>query len=56
MPPGSLMLISDHVNVVQRSPLIGEPGDGRFVDMSNAYDHTLRLQARAAARRAVHAF
>jgi len=49
MRPGELMLISDHVNVVQRSPLIGEPGDGRFVDMSNAYDHTLRLQARAAA-------
>ena len=47
--PGELMLISDHLNVVQRSPLIGEPGDGRFCDMSAAYDPALRAQAKAAA-------
>lgn len=47
--PGELMLISDHINVVQRSPLIGEPGDGRFQDMSAAYDPALRAQAHAAA-------
>ena len=35
--PGSLMLVSDHLNLVQRSPLIGEQGDARFVDMSAAY-------------------
>jgi purine-nucleoside phosphorylase len=49
MPPGTVMLIEDHLNVVQRSPLVGEPGDGRFVDMGTAYDATLRLQAQAAA-------
>jgi purine-nucleoside phosphorylase len=37
MPPGSLMLISDHLNLVQRSPLFHEPGDKRFVDMGDAY-------------------
>ena len=49
MRPGELMLISDHLNVVQRSPLIGEPGDGRFQDMSSAYDPALRAQAMSAA-------
>lgn len=49
MPPGTVMLIEDHLNIVQRSPLVGEPGDGRFVDMGTAYDATLRLQAQAAA-------
>jgi purine-nucleoside phosphorylase len=51
MRPGALMLISDHLNLTQRSPLFGEPGDGRFVDMNKAYDPTLRAQALAAAQR-----
>ena len=45
MRPGELMLISDHLNISQRSPLFGEPGDDRFVDMSSAYDATLRQQS-----------
>ncbi len=49
MRPGELMLISDHLNVVQRSPLVGEPGDKRFCDMNHAYDPALREAARAAA-------
>lgn len=49
MPPGTVMLIEDHLNIVQRSPLVGEPGDSRFVDMGTAYDATLRLHAQAAA-------
>lgn len=49
MRPGSLMLITDHLNIVQRSPLVRETGDGRFVDMVNAYDPALRTQALAAA-------
>ncbi len=49
MPPGTVMLIDDHLNVVQRSPLVGEKGDGRFVDMGAAYCPTLRAQAQAAA-------
>ena len=52
MRPGALMLISDHLNVVQRSPLVGEPGDGRFIDMGTAYCATLRAQAQAAAQAA----
>ncbi len=52
MRPGELMLISDHLNVVQRSPLFHEPGDKRFVDMSAAYCPALRAQALAAAQRA----
>lgn len=49
MPPGSLMLLSDHINLSQRSPLVGEVGSERFVDMSNAYDPVLRQTARSVA-------
>ena len=50
MPPGSLMLITDHINAPQRSPLMGEQGSHRFVDMSAAYDAELRNQALTVAR------
>ena len=49
MRPGELMLISDHINVVQRSPLFHESSDLRFVDMSAAYDPELCAQAKAVA-------
>ena len=52
MRPGELMLINDHLNVVQRSPLVGETGDKRFIDMSSAYCPKLRAQAQAAAQAA----
>jgi purine-nucleoside phosphorylase len=52
MGPGSLMLIADHLNMAQRTPLHDEPGSDRFVDMSDAYDPALRAQARAAAAQA----
>jgi purine-nucleoside phosphorylase len=51
MRPGSLMLLADHLNLVQRSPLFGDAGSRRFVDLRDAYDPALRDQARAAARR-----
>jgi purine-nucleoside phosphorylase len=51
MRPGEVMLITDHVNLVQRSPLFHETGDHRFVDMSSAYDPRLGTQAKAAAAR-----
>jgi purine-nucleoside phosphorylase len=51
LPTGSLMLISDHLNLPQRSPLVGEGGSERFVDMVNAYDPALREVALAAAAR-----
>ncbi len=42
--PGSVMLITDHINMTGVSPLFGASGDQRFVDMSNAYDASLRQQ------------
>jgi purine-nucleoside phosphorylase len=51
LPAGSLMLVSDHLNLVQRSPLVGEGGPERFVDMADAYDAALRRTAVAAAAR-----
>ena len=49
MRPGSLMLLSDHLNMVQRTPLHGEGGAERFVDMRDAYDPALRAAARQVA-------
>lgn len=46
MPPHSLMLIADHLNISQRSPLVGESGAERFVSMVDAYDPALRTLAR----------
>lgn len=51
MQPGSLMLITDHINAPQRSPLVGEPGSSRFVDMTEAYDSELRSHAIQLAKR-----
>ena len=51
MPPGALMLITDHLNIVQRSPLHHEPGNDRFVNLVDAYSPTLRQQALAATAR-----
>lgn len=49
LPPGSQMLITDHINLSGTNPLIGEPGDGRFVDMVDAYDPDLRAAAKRGA-------
>ena len=49
MPPGELMLITDHINFSGRNPLIGEPTDARFVNMTDAYDPGLRRALAAAA-------
>ena len=46
MPPGTLMLITDHINATQRSPLVGETGNARFVDMGAAYDPELLVHTR----------
>jgi purine nucleoside phosphorylase I, inosine and guanosine-specific len=50
---GSVMLISDHLNLTGRNPLIGPviPGEERFPDMSEAYDAGYRNTARATARK-----
>lgn len=49
--PGDLMLIRDHINLMFQNPLIGalEPGDVRFPDMSDPYDHELCDLARSVA-------
>jgi len=50
--PGDLMLITDHLNLIGASPLIGPNDDSigpRFPDMSAAYDPGLRQLAKEAA-------
>lgn len=46
--PGTLMLITDHLNLTFASPLSGPVGEGehRFPDMSNPYDESWRGTAR----------
>jgi len=52
MPPGSLMMLTDHINWPGLSPLIG-PNDNevgpRFTDLSNAYDSELQEVMRKSA-------
>ncbi|MEM6787893.1 MAG: purine-nucleoside phosphorylase [Myxococcota bacterium] len=50
--PGSLMLISDHLNLSGRNPLVGPNHDDlgpRFPDLTRAYDPWLNNEAREAA-------
>lgn len=49
IPPGGLMLLSDHINFSGLNPLIGEPTDARFVPMTAAHDPGLRAALRGAA-------
>jgi purine-nucleoside phosphorylase len=50
MRPGSLMLITDHINFAGMNPLIGQHGDENFVPMTDAYDPLLRKKLLAAAK------
>ena len=49
---GTMMLLSDHLNLTGRNPLVGHarPGEERFPDLSEAYDSALRGLARQTAR------
>jgi purine-nucleoside phosphorylase len=51
LKPGTIMLLTDHLNFMFRNPLIGrlEDGDTRFPDMSAPYDLELRSLAHAVA-------
>jgi purine-nucleoside phosphorylase len=57
MPPGSVMLITDHINFSGSNPLIGESSDKRFVGLTEAYDAGIRAaleKAAAATGTALH--
>ena len=49
LPPGALMLLSDHIAFAGTNPLIGEASDARFVPMTDAHDPDLRNRLKAAA-------
>jgi len=42
--PGSVMMLTDHISFTGVSPLFGEEGNDRFVDLKDAYDPALREQ------------
>ena len=50
--PGSVMMITDHIAFTGQSPLFGEEGNDRFVDLSQAYDadHQTALRGIAKAK------
>lgn len=50
LPPGGLMLLSDHIAFTGMNPLIGEVSDARFVPMTDAHDPALRAALRDAAQ------
>ncbi len=55
IPPGSLVIVSDHINLQGQNPLVGAWGrelGPQFPDMSEAYDRELRRLAAEAARQA----
>jgi purine-nucleoside phosphorylase len=50
--PGTLMLMSDHLNLTGRTPLLGPNADElgeRFVDLTEVWEPALRARLRAAA-------
>lgn len=49
IPPGDLMLLSDHINYNGRNPLIGERTDARFVPMTDAHNPEIRAALKASA-------
>jgi len=52
MPPGSLMVITDHINFTGVNPLFGLGANRRFVDMVDAYDPALARRLMEAAKAA----
>jgi purine-nucleoside phosphorylase len=47
--PGSVVVISDHINMAGTSPLFHDESDARFVSMTDAYDVELREAIKRAA-------
>ncbi|MFP1630400.1 purine-nucleoside phosphorylase [Zhengella sp. ZM62] len=50
IPPGSVMLIEDHINFSGSNPLFHEPTDRRFVGLTEAYDPAMRRAIQKAAQ------
>src|SRR5580693_9472524 len=50
--PPALVAITDHINFAGTNPLIGHPGDERFVPLTRAYDPALLATLRHAAKTA----
>lgn len=50
IPPGGLMMLSDHIAFTGLNPLIGEPSEARFVPMTEAHDPALRAALAEAAK------
>ncbi|MEY2929768.1 MAG: Family ership [Pseudomonadota bacterium] len=53
LAPGTLMLITDHLNLTGRNPLVGwNPAGGHppFIDLTRAYDPALAEEARSASQ------
>ena len=48
--PGSVAAITDHINLAGVSPLFGEEGNDRFVDLVDAYSPSIRARLREIAR------
>lgn len=55
LPPGSVMLITDHINFSGSNPLFDEPSDARFVGLTTAYDQKMADALRTAAKATGHA-
>lgn len=49
--PGSLVMITDHINMLGQNPLTGRDAGRRFLDMSEAYSRKWREKVRALAAR-----
>ena len=47
--PGTVAVISDHINFSGANPLIGDRSDSRFVNLREAYDRRLRARLKMAA-------
>jgi purine-nucleoside phosphorylase len=50
--PGSLVALSDHLNLAGANPLLRDHSDARFVSLTGAYDEGLRFALKGAAQRA----
>ena len=49
--PGSVVLITDHINLAGVSPLFGDEGNDRFVDLVDAYSPAIRERLHAIAKK-----